>query len=179
MASKSNDLLSNMVKKLLVYIPLDEGADDSQLETYTTLAQELIELVQAAEKPKPVPALKAFVFKKGAAAAPAVKEDTGCTKKGKPLSNYQRFVQVVALTWKGDKTRDGRMVLPQKDRPPGKSTSVGTLAKLVDATEISWGEETSFSELVAQVKEVVKERMSATGVLWLMLGDESREVVCE
>ena len=180
MASKTQSSLSNtIVACIQEYISL--GEDEKQLAVYEALANDIIKLVDKARaEAAPAPlAPKKFVYKPKAVAAAPV-DDSGMTKTGKPLSNYQRFVQVMAAAWKaGAETElSGRMVTPIKTRPPGASKSKGILDTLVSEAEITWGEEQTFQALLDTVRAHANERMEATGVMWLMLDDDSRATVC-
>ena len=188
MASKTKSSLSNdIVSCIQEYIPLgeDEEEHEEQLAAYQAIADSIIKLVdqaRAAEAPA-VAAPKKFVFKpKAVAGAAAPATESGMTKKGKLLSNYQRFVQVMAAAWKvkpGAETELGkRLVTPIQTRPPGASKSKGTLDTLVSKAEITWGEEQTFQALLDTVRAQANERMGATGVMWLMLDDDSRAIVC-
>ena len=165
MASKSTDPLSNNV--LATLRACLEEAEEESLQELTAALMAVFDAELAKRKPK-------FGVLKAPVAAPA----TGAvSKKGKPLSNYQTFVSVISKMWKGELSIE-TLVTPVADRvPTGKSANSLALRETLLEDGLSL-KPVSFNELVATVRATVTERMSATGVLWLLLNDEARGAVC-
>jgi hypothetical protein len=71
------------------------------------------------------------------------------------------------------------MVTPIADQTatPG-SKSVVLRSKIIADAAIAWGHTQTFGSLLAAVKEYEPERMKVTGLIWLLLDNESRGIVC-
>jgi hypothetical protein len=171
--TQSKSLFTRFESVLKSSIP--DAPDEDIKSLCETLVEEAMDFiaVEAAKKPK-------FTLKKPVTSTTVV-GSTLLTKGNKPLQPYQRFVSVIAQLWRHEARKslsDDMVTLIKSRESLGSKSVVEIRASIIANKAIVWDEPQPFGAVVEILRKYEPDRMKITGLLWLVLDDASRVVVC-